>query len=213
MSKDISQIRRDYSGQYLNEQSVGTDPIAFFEKWFDEAVASNIEEVNAFTLSTADKDGRPDGRVVLLKGIEQNRFIFYTNYNSKKGADLEANPFAAMTFFYKELDRQIRVQGKIVKHGGEESDTYFNSRPIKSRIGAWISDQSKAIPSRIYLMRKFAEFSLKNMGKPVSRPPFWGGFALIPEHIEFWQGRPSRLHDRINFRLVDGAWVLERLSP
>lgn len=213
MSKDISQIRRDYAGQYLNEAAVGNDPVAFFEQWFEEAISADIDEVNAFNLSTVNKDGLPDGRIVLLKGIENKKFIFYTNYESKKGADLAANPNAAMTFHYKELDRQIRIRGKVEKHGNTESDEYFLSRPLKSRIGAWISAQSRAIPSRVFLMRKFVEYSVKNIGKTVSRPPFWGGYALTPTHIEFWQGRPNRLHDRINFRLEDGNWVAERLSP
>lgn len=213
MSKDISQIRRDYSGQYLNEKEVGKDPIAFFEKWFDEAEKADVLDANAFNLSTVGKNGFPDGRIVLLKGIENGKFVFYTNYTSKKGSDLAETPKAAMTFYYKELDRQIRIQGTITKHDELESDQYFLSRPLKSRIGAWVSAQSKVIPSRVYLMRKFAEFSLKNAGKSVKRPDFWGGYAITPIHIEFWQGRPSRLHDRINFRLENDEWVAERLSP
>lgn len=213
MSKDISQIRRDYSGQYLNEEEVGADPVAFFQKWLDEAEKSEVLDATAFNLSTIGADGFPDGRIVLLKGVENGKFIFYTNYTSKKGNDLAASPRAAMTFYYKELDRQIRVQGTIEKHDEVESDKYFLSRPIKSRIGAWISAQSKVIPSRVYLMRKFAEYSLKNAGKTVRRPDFWGGYALTPIHMEFWQGRPSRLHDRINFRMEKGEWVAERLSP
>ena len=213
MAKDISQIRRDYTGQYLNESTVGSNPIEFFEKWFDEAVKADVLDANAFNLSTIGKDGYPDGRILLLKGVENGKFIFFTNYQSKKGEDLTSTPKASMTFYYKELDRQIRIQGNIEKHDPEKSDEYFSSRPIKSRIGAWISAQSKVIPSRVYLMRKFAEYSLKNVGKPVTRPDFWGGYALTPIHIEFWQGRPSRLHDRINFRLENGSWVAERLSP
>ena len=213
MAKDISQIRRDYSGRYLNESSVGADPVKFFEQWFNEAEEAEVLDANAFTLSTLGKDGFPDGRIVLLKGIEDGKFVFYTNYLSKKGQDLENRPKASMTFYYKELDRQIRIQGTIEKHGKAESDEYFISRPIKSRIGAWVSAQSKVIPSRMFLMRKFAEYSLKNVGKTVKRPDFWGGFAISPHHIEFWQGRPSRLHDRINFRLENNQWVRERLSP
>ena len=213
MSNDISQIRRDYAGQYLSETEVGDDPIKFFEKWFEEAENAEVSDTNAFNLSTVGSNGFPDGRIVLLKGIEDNKFVFYTNYLSKKGEDLGSTPKAAMTFYYKELDRQIRIQGTISRHGEKESDEYFLSRPIKSRIGAWISAQSKVIPSRIFLMRKFAEYSLKNAGRTVKRPEFWGGYAITPIHIEFWQGRPSRLHDRINFRLENGNWVAERLSP
>lgn len=213
MSRDISQIRRDYAGQYLNEKEVGVDPIRFFEKWFEEAEKADVLDANAFNLSTIGEDGFPDGRIVLLKGIENGQFVFYTNYTSKKGEDLLSTPKASMTFYYKELDRQIRIQGTIEKHDPVASDEYFLSRPIKSRIGAWVSAQSKVIPSRLFLMRKFAEYSLKNAGKTVKRPDFWGGYALTPWHIEFWQGRPSRLHDRINFRLKNGEWVAERLSP
>lgn len=213
MAKDISQIRRDYSGQYLNEKEVGNDPVKFFEKWFEEAEKANIPDANAFNLSTLGNDGFPDGRIVLLKGVEDGKFVFYTNFNSKKGRDIEDTPKASMTFHYKELDRQIRIQGTVTRHNEAVADEYFLSRPIKSRIGAWISDQSEVIPSRVFLMRKFAEYSLKNVGKQVKRPEFWGGYALSPVRIEFWQGRPSRLHDRIRFRLENGEWRIERLSP
>lgn len=213
MARDISHIRREYAGNYLNEKTAGKDPIALFNQWFDEALASEVLDANAFTLSTVSAEGRPDGRILLIKGVEKGKFIFYTNYDSKKGSQLEANPVAAMTFYYKELDRQIRIRGTIEKYEGNPADEYFISRPIKSRIGAWISKQSSPIPSRFYLMRKFTEFSLANMGKTVARPPFWGGYALTPDHIEFWQGRPSRLHDRIEFRLEDGSWRVQRLSP
>jgi len=213
MANDISQIRRDYSGQYLNASTVGKDPIELFEKWFNEALTAGVDDANAFHLSSLGTDGYPDGRILLIKGVEDGKFVFYTNYESKKGLDLRSTPRAAMTFYYKELDRQIRIQGDIQVHQSEASDEYFLSRPIKSRIGAWVSKQSKAIPSRVYLMRKFVEFSIKNKGKQVTRPPFWGGFALSPIRIEFWQGRPSRLHDRISFKLGDDGWVIERLSP
>ncbi|MEN8249233.1 MAG: pyridoxamine 5'-phosphate oxidase [Bacteroidota bacterium] len=213
MGRDISQIRREYAGKYLNEETAGKDPITLFNQWFDEAIAAEVLDANAFTLSTISADGRPDGRILLIKGVEDGKFVFYTNYKSKKGKDLEANPIGAMTFYHKELDRQIRIEGIVEKYEGKPADEYFSTRPIKSRIGAWISKQSSPIPSRIHLMRKFTEYSLSHIGQPVGRPPFWGGFALSPDHMEFWQGRPSRLHDRINFRLIDGAWTVERLSP
>ncbi|RLD24379.1 MAG: pyridoxamine 5'-phosphate oxidase [Bacteroidetes bacterium] len=213
MSRDISQLRRVYAGKYLNEDTVGKDPIELFNEWFDEAVKAEVLDANAFTLSTISEDGRPAGRIVLIKGVENGKFIFYTNYKSKKGSDLAANPVAAMTFYYKELDRQIRIEGTIEKHDEAASDEYFDTRPIKSRIGAWISAQSQPIPSRVYLMRKFVEYSLKHVGQKVKRPPFWGGYALTPDNIEFWQGRPNRLHDRINFRLVENDWEIDRLSP
>lgn len=213
MSKDISQIRRVYAGQYLDEESVGTDPITLFNQWFEEALQAEVLDANAFTLSTISEDGRPAGRIVLIKGVENKKFVFYTNYKSKKGRDLDANPVAAMTFYYKELNRQIRIEGTITKHDEAASDEYFSTRPLKSRIGAWISAQSQPIPSRVFLMRKFVEYSLKHVGQKVKRPPFWGGYVLTPDNIEFWQGRPNRLHDRINFRLVDSAWEIDRLSP
>ncbi len=213
MEQDISQIRRDYAGQYLNEKEVGSDPLAFFEKWFDEALHAQLPEPNAMTLSTVGADGRPDARIVLLKGLEDGKFKFFTNYNSKKGRDLAANPYASLTFFWQGLERQVRISGPVSKCSAAESDAYFMTRPLKSRIGAWISHQSEPIPSRFYLVRKFAEYSLKNAGRTVTRPPFWGGYALQPEMIEFWQGRPSRLHDRIRFTHSGSSWQIERLSP
>jgi len=213
MTRDISQIRREYAGKYLNEKTAGNDPIQLFNQWFDEAVQAEVVDANAFTLSTIGENGRPDGRIVLIKGVEKGKFIFYSNYESKKGKDLAMNPVASMTFYYKELNRQIRVEGTIEKTGASTSDQYFSTRPLPSRIGAWISSQSQPIPSRIHLMRKFAAFSLKNIGQTIQRPPFWGGYALKPDHIEFWQGRPNRLHDRINFKLADNTWLIERLSP
>lgn len=213
MSRNISQLRRVYKGQYLNEGSVGTDPIALFNQWFEEALQAEVLDANAFTLSTVSANGTPSGRIVLIKGVENGKFIFYTNYESKKGEDLAANPVAAMTFYYKELNRQIRIEGTIERDHPSNSDEYFATRPIKSRVGAWISAQSKPIPSRVYLMRKFVEFALKHVGQKIKRPPFWGGYALRPDRMEFWQGRPNRLHDRINFRLVDDNWQIERLSP
>ncbi len=213
MVSDISQIRREYAGKFLSEKQVGADPLILFKQWFDEANHAEVIDANAMTLSTIDTEGRPQGRIVLLKGVENGRFIFYTNYNSNKGQDLEVNPVAALTFYYKELNRQIRVTGKVDKCSSEVSDNYFASRPLKSRIGAWVSDQSQAIPSRIYLMRKFAEFGLKNLGQTIKRPAHWGGYQLTPDYIEFWQGRPNRLHDRIEFKLEEGQWQSKRLAP
>ncbi len=213
MGGDISQIRREYAGRYLNENQVGIDPIKFFKVWFDEAVRSEVLDANAMTLSTVDVDGRPQGRIVLIKGVDKGKFIFYTNYDSKKSKDLIANPHASFTFYYKELNRQIRIDGPVTKCSDAVSDEYFSTRPIKSRIGAWISNQSSVIPSRFYLIRKFAEYSLKNVGRTIIRPTNWGGFELKPEHFEFWQGRPNRLHDRIEFILKDGKWSSRRLAP
>ena len=213
MSSNIADIRQEYSRQKLNRHEVLPDPVEQFKKWFDEANNSNITDVNACTLSTADQEGRPSGRIVLLKGVEDGNFLFYTNYESQKGKELEANPFASMTFYWKELERQVRIQGKVVKTSQETSDEYFQSRPRKSRVGAWISPQSQPIPSRIHLMRLFVAKEMKLMGGKVELPPNWGGFAISPDRIEFWQGRPNRLHDRVNFTLEDGNWVINRLAP
>lgn len=213
MVSDISQIRREYAGKFLSDKQVGSDPLILFKQWFDEANHAEVIDANAMTLSTIDTEGKPQGRIVLLKGVENGQFIFYTNYNSNKGQDLEANPVAALTFYYKELNRQIRIAGKVEKCNSEVSDNYFASRPLKSRIGAWVSDQSQAIPSRIYLMRKFAKFGLKNLGQTIKRPAHWGGYELTPDYIEFWQGRPNRLHDRIEFKLEEGHWQSKRLAP
>lgn len=213
MTKNIADIRREYSQQVLNRHEVDADPIIQFTTWFDEANNSNIKDVTAFTLSTADKGGRPSGRIVLLKGIEDGRFVFYTNYESQKGQELNENPLAAITFYWQELERQVRIQGKVVKTSHENSDQYFQTRPRKSRIGAWISPQSRPIPSRIHLIRSFVTYSMKLMGGRVDLPPHWGGYCLEPDRMEFWQGRPNRLHDRVNYKLIDGMWEISRLAP
>lgn len=213
ISKQLANIRRDYSGKTLSVADVDKNPISQFEEWFNEALHSEIEDVNSMTLSTVSPEGRPSGRVVLLKGIENNEFVFFTNYNSEKGAHLEANPFAALTFYWKELDRQVRIEGSVKKTSKKASEEYFKSRPYKSRVGAWVSYQSQPIPSRFYLMRKFAVKAGQLLGQEVPLPEFWGGYSLKPDRIEFWQGRPSRLHDRINYQLKDGNWEIERLSP
>ena len=180
MNKNIADIRTDYSKQALNRHEVDPNPILQFNKWFDEAKESSIKDVNAFTLSTADKDGRPSGRIVLLKGVEHGNFLFYTNYESQKGKELNNNPFAAITFYWPELERQVRIQGKVSRTSPENSNKYFQSRPRKSRIGAWISQQSQPVPSRIHLMRDFVTFSMKLLGGKVDLPPHWGGYAIAP---------------------------------
>ncbi|MCF6352990.1 MAG: pyridoxamine 5'-phosphate oxidase, partial [Cyclobacteriaceae bacterium] len=176
-------------------------------------IHAQIEEVNAMTLSTATKSGKPSARIVLLKGVENNGFVFFTNYNSTKGQQLAENPFASLTFFWKELERQVRIEGTVQKISEKDSVTYFNSRPYKSRVGAWVSDQSKPLTSRVELMQKFTLKAATFIGQQVPKPSFWGGYILIPTRIEFWQGRPSRLHDRINYRLENSTWHVERLSP
>jgi len=212
-SKLIADIRKDFSTKKLSSSEVHSNPIIQFENWFNEARNAKIEEVNAMTLSTVSELGRPSARIVLLKGIEDDGFVFFTNYKSEKGSHLASNPFASLTFFWKELERQVRIEGSVEKISKEESDIYFKSRPWKSKIGAWISDQSKPISSRFYLMRKFALKATQLMGQEVPLPDFWGGYILKPNRIEFWQGRPSRLHDRINYRLYDNQWKIDRLSP
>lgn len=212
-SKSIAAIRKDYSAKKLSKLEAHANPITQFNNWFSEAVDSEIVDVNAMTLSTVSKSGRPTGRIVLLKGVEKNGFVFFTNYNSEKGIQLAENPYASLTFYWKELERQVRVDGKVEKISKEESETYFKTRPWKSRIGAWVSKQSTPISNRFELMRKFALKAAQLVGQEVPLPNFWGGYVLIPDRLEFWQGRSNRLHDRINFKLVDGVWKKERLSP
>ncbi len=212
-TKKIADIRKDYSSKSLSKNDVNKDPIAQFSSWFSEADAAEIEEVNAMTLATASTQGKPSARIVLLKGVENNGFVFFTNYNSEKGQQLNSNPFAALTFFWKELERQVRIEGTVQKISLEDSTSYFNSRPYKSRVGAWVSDQSKPLTSRVELMKKFTWQATKFVGQDIPKPDFWGGYILIPHRIEFWQGRPSRLHDRINYTLEEGVWKIERLSP
>jgi len=212
-NKSIVDIRKDYSVKKLAKTGVDKNPINQFNKWFNEATHAQIEEVNAMTLSTATKSGKPSARIVLLKGVENNGFVFFTNYNSAKGQQLAENPFAALTFFWKELERQVRIEGTVQKISEQNSVTYFNSRPYKSRVGAWVSDQSKPLTSRVELMQKFTLKAATFIGQQVPKPSFWGGYILIPTRIEFWQGRSSRLHDRINYSLENGKWAIERLSP
>ncbi|VAX34912.1 Pyridoxamine 5'-phosphate oxidase [hydrothermal vent metagenome] len=213
MPTSIASIRQDYSARSLSRKEVNQHPINQFKTWFEEARHAEIEEVNAMTLSTANKDGRPSGRIVLLKGVENKGFVFFTNYQSKKGLELAENPFASLTFFWKELERQVRIDGRVEKISEADSNTYFKSRPYKSRVGSWVSDQSKPLSSRVELMKKFTVQAAKFIGQEVPKPDFWGGYILIPDSIEFWQGRPSRLHDRIKYKLIDDSWNIERLSP
>jgi len=212
-SKSIADIRKEYSSKSLARIDVDVNPIKQFNKWFNEAIRVEIDEVNAMTLSTASKKGRPSARIVLLKGVENNGFVFFTNYTSNKGQHLSENPYASLTFFWKELERQVRIDGKVEKISEADSITYFKSRPYKSKVGAWVSDQSKPLSSRVELMKKFTLKAAKFLGQEVPKPDFWGGYILTPDRIEFWQGRPSRLHDRINYRLKNGDWQIERLSP
>lgn len=209
----IADIRTSYQKKTLGEKNVVDDPVAQFQIWWDEALASNAEEVNAMTLATASKEGRPSARTVLLKGIHKNGFVFFTNYESRKGEEIAENPQVALLFFWKELERQVRVEGRIEKIDAAESDEYFNSRPIESRMGAWASPQSKVIPDRKFLEKKEKQIEREFANKAIPRPQNWGGYIVIPDTMEYWQGRPGRLHDRILYTFDGTVWKKERLAP
>jgi pyridoxamine 5'-phosphate oxidase len=214
VSNSIADIRKDYKLQTLSEKDILPDPFGQFDKWWGEALRADIDEVNAMTLATASADGMPDARIVLLKGFDERGFTFFTNYNSSKGLELLENPRASLVFFWKELERQVRISGLVSLVSGKESDDYFNSRPEGSRIGAWASPQSEVIESREWLEENEKKFHEQFFGTPVSRPLHWGGYRVKPTRVEFWQGRPSRLHDRILFSLQEnGHWTIERLAP
>ena len=210
----IADIRKDYRLAALDEETVGLDPLAFFRKWFTEAEAAQISEINAMTLATADVQSMPHARIVLLKGLDTQGFVFFTNYDSAKGHEIDANPHAALVFFWKELERQVRIEGFIEKINEAESNSYFQSRPIGSRIGAWASPQSKKIDDRHILDLNYARYEEEFSDIEIPRPPHWGGYRVIPNHIEFWQGRASRMHDRILFA-KNGMrnWERSRLAP
>jgi pyridoxamine 5'-phosphate oxidase len=211
---NIAAIRKDYKLQRLDEKDASQNPFVQFGKWWEDASASNIEEVNAMTLATATKNGRPSARIVLLKEFTDQGFVFFTNYESHKGQELLENPQACLVFFWKELERQVKIEGVAEKISAAESDAYFMSRPEGSRIGAWSSPQSKVISSRSVLEANVTEMEKKFAGTEIQRPPHWGGYIVKPVVIEFWQGRPSRLHDRIQYtKLEDETWKIERLAP
>jgi len=214
MHNNIADIRRDYSHKSLSENDVDANAIKQFEKWWHEAVNSKIDEVNAMTLATASLDALPSARIVLLKEVNEKGFVFFTNYESYKAQQLAENPKACLVFFWKELERQVRITGLIERINGKQSDEYFQTRPESSRIGAWASPQSRVIEDRQWLDEKFNELVNKMEGTAIPRPPHWGGYIVKPVVIEFWQGRPSRLHDRIQYTLEEnGEWKIERLAP
>lgn len=214
MNASIADLRKDYSSQTLFEHDVESNPVDQFQKWWSQAINSQIEEPNAMTVATASADGVPAARIMLLKGFSKEGFVFFTNYKSYKGVHLQENPKACLVFFWKELERQVRITGLVQKLDERDSDEYFHSRPKGSQIGAWASAQSQVIESREWLDEKYAEVTEEFKDKELTRPPHWGGFLVRPVIMEFWQGRPSRLHDRIQYTLTEGgAWKIERLSP
>ena len=215
MEHRSTHARKEYEQGSLDEATVDRDPIRQFSAWYDAAVAADVPEPEAMTLSTATLDGRPSARIVLLRGFDARGFCFFTNYDSHKGRELTANPHAAITFHWADLERQIRIEGRVERTTAAESDEYFRSRPSTSRIGAWSSPQSRVVPDRAALETLFARFREEHPDDAaIPRPQNWGGFRLVPDRIEFWQGRPSRLHDRLCFRRgPSGDWILERLAP
>jgi pyridoxamine 5'-phosphate oxidase len=211
-SRHLADLRKSYERAELSEEASLSDPLLQFEQWLGEAIAAEVPEPNAMTVATVGSDLRPSTRVVLIKGCDPRGIVWYTNYESRKGQELAGNPLAALQFHWVELERVVRIEGRVEKTSGQESDDYFASRPIDSRIGAWASPQSQVIAGRNVLVANAARYGAQYLLKP-PRPPHWGGFRLVPDRWEFWQGRKSRLHDRLRYRLEAGAWVRERLAP
>jgi pyridoxamine 5'-phosphate oxidase len=214
MNPAIADLRKEYSSKNLLETDIEQNPINQFDKWWHEAINSQIDEVNAMTLATASADGMPSARIMLLKGFDNNGFVFFTNYKSYKAMHLQENPKACLVFFWKELERQVRITGLVKRVPEKESDEYFLSRPVGSQVGAWTSNQSQVIESRQWLEDRYVKLTEEFKHKELKRPAHWGGYLVTPVIIEFWQGRPGRLHDRIQYTLEnDGTWTIERLSP
>ncbi|MDB9465696.1 pyridoxamine 5'-phosphate oxidase [Dolichospermum circinale] len=214
MDKSIADLRKDYTLKNLNEEEIDQNPFIQFKIWFNQSVAAQLPEPNAMTLATCTPDGKPSARMVLLKDIDELGFVLFTNYKSQKGQEISVNPQAALVFWWAELERQVRIVGTVEKISSAQSDSYFEVRPPFSRLGAWASNQSQVIANRDVLEAQLIEFQRQYENQEVPRPPHWGGFRVIPQEIEFWQGRSSRLHDRLRYTLVDnGNWKIERLSP
>jgi pyridoxamine 5'-phosphate oxidase len=210
----VQDLRREFSHSSLDETEVDPDPIRQFRRWFDEAVAAEVPDPHAMALATATPEGRPSVRIVLLRGYDERGFTFFTNYESRKGREIDANARAALVFYWHDLERQIRIEGTVERVSAEESDAYFRVRPAGSRLGAWASRQSDVIPGREALEEEFRRLERQFPDGEVPRPEFWGGLRVVPESIEFWQGRPNRLHDRLQYRKgPEGRWLIERLSP
>jgi pyridoxamine 5'-phosphate oxidase len=208
----LADLRKSYERAELSEEASHASPIRQFEQWLDEAIAAQVPEPNAMTLATVASDLRPSTRVVLIKGCDERGIVFYTNYDSRKGRELAGNPFAALQFHWVELERVVRIEGRVEKTSAQESDAYFHSRPLDSRIGAWASPQSEVIPNRTVLVTNAAKYGAQFMLNP-PRPPHWGGYRLVPDQWQFWQGRKSRLHDRLRYTLQGDGWMRERLAP
>ncbi len=213
MTTDLSELRREYALASLDRGDVGSDPMEQFRRWFDEAQNAGLLEPNAMTLATIGPTGRPSARIVLLKAADPRGFVFFTNYQSRKGSELDATGVAALVFLWKEIERQVCIEGRAERVSADESAAYFRMRPLASRVGAWASPQSSVIADRAWLERSFADAEARFVEGEVPCPPYWGGYRVVPDVVEFWQGRQSRLHDRLRYRRDGERWIIERLAP
>lgn len=213
MARSLAELRREYTRSGLSESDAFPDPVDQFRRWFEAALEAGLHEPNAMTLATATPNGRPSARVVLLKGFDVRGFVFYTNYGGRKARELEQNPFCALVFYWGELERQVRIEGRATRVPEAESDAYFAGRPRGSRLGAWVSEQSRPVESRAELEERLKQLEEEYEGRGIPRPPFWGGYRVEPERIEFWQGRENRLHDRLQYTRRNMEWELRRLQP
>jgi pyridoxamine 5'-phosphate oxidase len=210
---DAADLRKEYTRAGLHEADMATDPVVQFHEWFENLIEAGLHEPNAMILATATENGRPSARTVLLKGYDERGFVFYTNYEGRKASELEANPACALLFYWGELERQVRIEGRAVRLSGEESDGYFASRPRGSRLGAWASEQSRPVENRSILEERVKALEAEYEGREIPRPAFWGGYRVQPDSIEFWQGRENRLHDRLVYGRIGGGWKMQRLQP